>query len=184
MDEKLLSERMDKAIEALKSSLAGIRASRADPGFLRNVNNVEAYNGSKQNLNQVAYVSVRDNKTLLVQVYDISLVKAVEKALTISNLGISMVTDGNNITVHLPELTEERRKELIKLASQALEDAKVAIRNIRRSFLDEIRSQEKNAQLSKDDAFRQTKSLQEDVDKVIKYAESIFRNKEKDILGN
>ena len=140
-----LKERMSKSIENFKHQLVGLRTGRATPEMLNPIQ-VEYY-GSTVPLKQVASISVPENRTLLLNVFDKNAVKEVEKSILASNLGLNPNVDDNLIRIQLPELTEERRKELVKHISKLAEDSKIAIRNIRRDHIDEIKESEKKVDL-------------------------------------
>lgn len=152
----------NKAIDFLKQDIAGLRTGRASTIMVEDVH-VEAY-GSRQPLKAVASISVSDAKTLVVDPWDKSLLAAVEKGLRDSGLGINPVNDGRLIRLCLPELTVERRQELIKVLHQKLENARVSIRKIREEIRDLIGEAEENKEISEDEKYR----LQEDLDKMVK----------------
>ena len=151
-----LKERMSKSIENFKHQLVGLRTGRATPEMLNPIQ-VEYY-GSTVPLKQVASISVPENRTLLLNVFDKNAVKEVEKSILASNLGLNPNVDDNLIRIQLPELTEERRKELVKHISKLAEDSKIAIRNIRRDHIDEIKESEKKGDLTEDDSKRSQKN--------------------------
>src|ERR671911_168406 len=160
-----LKRRMQGAIQLLKQELGGLRTGRASAGLLEPVQ-VEAY-GSHMPLNQVATVSVPEPRLLSVQVWDKSMVKAVEKAIVDSNLGLSPATEGQVLRLRIPELNEERRKELVKVAHKYAEAAKVAVRHVRRDGLDVLKKLEKDHELSKDDHERDAEQVQKVTDQSI-----------------
>jgi len=147
-----LKRRMEGAINALKHELGGLRTGRASASMVEPVQ-VEAY-GSHMPLNQVATVSVPEPRLLSVQVWDKSMVKAVETAIVNSNLGLNPATEGQVIRLRIPELNEERRKELVKVAHKYTEAARVAVRHVRRDGLDVLKKLEKDHQISEDDEKR------------------------------
>ena len=144
-----LKRRMQGATQSLKHELGGLRTGRAAASMLEPVQ-VEAY-GSHMPLNQVATISVPEPRLLSVQVWDKSMVKAVEKAIVDSNLGLSPATEGQVLRLRIPELNEERRKELVKVAHKYAEAAKVAVRHVRRDGIDTVKKLEKNHEISEDD---------------------------------
>ena len=149
MKEEDLNYKMEKAISHLEKEFQSIRTARANINMLDNIF-VEAY-GGKTPLNQLSNISVPDTSTLTIQVWDASLIKNIEKALLDSNLGINPQTNGSLIRLPIPKLSEERREELTKVASQYAESSKVVIRNIRREFLDFKKNQKKNSEISEDE---------------------------------
>ena len=175
-----IESKMIKSIEILKKDLSGLRTGRASVGLLEPVQ-IDAY-GSKVPLSQVSNISVPEPRMLTVQVWDNSLVSVVENAIRTSNLGLNPMTEGNLIRLPIPDLTEERRKEIVKVASKYCEDSKIAIRNIRRDSMDSIKSLEKNKEISKDELFQNSEEIQKTTDKIIDTIDSLFMEKEKDIL--
>ena len=175
-----IESKMIKTIEILKEVLSGLRTGRASVGLLEPVQ-IDAY-GSKVPLSQVSNISVPEPRMLTVQVWDNSLVPVVENAIRTSNLGLNPMTEGNLIRLPIPDLTEERRKEIVKVASKYCEDSKIAIRNIRRDSMDSVKSLEKNKEISKDELFQNSEEIQKTTDKIIETIDSLFIEKEKDIL--
>lgn len=175
-----LKEKMEKAIEALKKEFMGLRTGRAHINLLDSVR-VDLY-GQLSPLNQVSTVAVPESRTLSVQVWDKSMVKAVEKGILNADLGLSPVVEGQLIRIHLPELSEERRRDLVKIAAKYSEACRVSIRNIRRDGMDVVKKMEKNHESSKDDAHKFTAEIQKLTDEYIKKIDSLFHHKEQDIL--
>ena len=175
-----VSRRMHGAVEALKHDLGGLRTGRASTALLDPIT-VEVY-GSHMPLNQVATVSVPEPRLLSVQVWDRSNVSYVEKAIRSAGLGINPVTDGQNIRLPIPDLTEERRKELAKLASQYAEKAKIAVRNVRRDGMETLKTHEKKGRLSQDEQKREEQVVQKATDRTIAEVEAAASAKEKEIL--
>ena len=172
--------RMDKTIDSLKSDFGGLRAGRAHASLLDGIM-VEAY-GSLTPISQVGTVSVPDARTLSVSVWDKSIAKSVEKALRESDLGLNPVSDGTLIRVPIPPLSEERRKELVKVAGKYAEQNKVAIRNIRRDALDEIKKLKKDNLISEDEEKRAETDIQKITDEAVKKVDELQAQKEKDIM--
>ena len=172
--------RMDKTIETLRGDFGGLRAGRAHVSLLDGIM-VEAY-GSMTPLSQVGTISVPDARTLSVSVWDRSLAKAVDKALRESDLGLNPASDGQLIRIPIPPLSEERRKELVKIAGKYAEQNKVAIRNIRRDALDEVKKLKKDNLISEDDEKRYENEIQKLTDDSIKKIEDMLETKEKDIM--
>ena len=171
---------MDKTLDALKNDFGGLRAGRAHVSLLDGIM-VEAY-GSMTPLSQLGTVSTPDARTISVSVWDRGLAKAVEKAIMESELGLNPASDGQLIRVPVPPLSEERRKELTKIASKYAENNKVAIRNLRREALDEVKKLKKDNAISEDDEKRYENEIQKLTDDSIKKIEEMLSQKEKDIL--
>jgi ribosome recycling factor len=176
-DFKKLEERMDGALAALKNEFGGLRSGRASVHLLEPVV-VTAY-GSEMPINQVGTVSVPDSRTLTVSVWDKGLVSAVEKGIRESGLGLNPITDGQTVRVPLPSMTEERRRDLAKMVGKYAENAKVAIRNIRRDGMDEI----KNAKdLPEDDQKKMQERVQKLTDEKVKKVDDMQAHKEEEIM--
>jgi len=175
-----VQNRMEKTIETLKNDFSGLRAGRAHVSLLDGIM-VEAY-GSMTPLSQVGTVSVPDARTLSISVWDRGLAKAVEKAIMESDLGLNPASDGQLIRIPIPPLSEERRKELIKVAGKYSEQNKVAIRNVRRDGMDEIKKLKKDNAISEDDEKRFENEIQKLTDEAIKKIDELLAQKEKDIL--
>ncbi len=181
-DKADLERRMKGAVDALAGDLAGLRTGRASANLLDPVM-VTVY-GSQMPLNQVASVSVPEPRMISVQVWDKSNVGPVEKAIRSAGLGLNPINDGTTLRLPIPDLTEERRKELAKLAGQYAEKARVAVRNVRRDGMDNLKADENKKEISEDDRKRLEGELQKLTDEQIKAVEEEFVRKEKDILGN
>jgi ribosome recycling factor len=175
-----LKRRMHGATAVLKTELSGLRTGRASAHLLDPVH-VEAY-GAQMPLNQVATVSVPEPRMISVNVWDRSLIHAVEKAIVNSNLGLSPSTEGQVIRLRIPELNEERRRELVKLAHKYAETARVAVRHVRRDGMDIIKNLEKNHKISKDDHERFSADIQKATDAGIAEIDQTLGAKEKEIL--
>src|ERR1700761_5936769 len=175
-----LKRRMQGAIASLKQELSGLRTGRASTALLEHVQ-VEAY-GSHMPLNQLATVSVPEPRLLNVQVWDRSMVHAVEKAITAANLGLTPATEGQTIRLRVPELNEERRKELVKVGHKYAEAAKVAVRHVRRDGLDLLKKLEKEHKISQDDEKRHSGEVQKATDAMIGEIDSALASKEKEIM--
>ena len=174
-------ERMLKTIEVVKSNFASVRAGRANAGVLDRIT-VEYY-GAPTPLNQVANIGSPDPRTLTVQPYDMSLLKAIEKAIQTSDLGINPQNDGRVIRLSFPQLTEERRKELTKQVRKYGEEGKVALRNIRRDAMDDIKKKTKKSELTEDDQKKLEKELQDVTDKRCKDIDDLTAKKEKELMA-
>ena len=175
-----LVKRMEGALKALNHDLGGLRTGRASPNMLDSVV-VEAYD-DRVPLSQVANVSVQDAKLISVQVWDKSLVKAVEKAINIADLGVTASADGQLVRVPIPALSEDRRKELVKVAHKFAENARVAARNIRRDGMDAIKKLEKDGEISKDGVHRAGDEVQKLTDEYIKKIDLALAKREKEIM--
>ncbi len=181
IDKSDLQRRMHGAVEALKHDLGGLRTGRASIALLDPIH-VEVY-GANMPLNQVATVSVPEARLLLVQVWDRSNVQPVEKAIRSAGLGLNPITDGQTIRLPIPELTEERRRELAKLVGQYAEKAKVAVRNVRRDGMEHLKADEKKHEISEDERKRLEHDVQKLTDDTIKEIDAAADAKEKEILG-
>lgn len=179
-DPKDLLRRMDGAIEALRKEFSGLRTGRASTALLDNV--VVAAYGSKMPMNQVGSISVPEPRMLTVQVWDNTLVKEVEKAIRDSDLGLNPQTEGNLIRVPLPELSEERRVELTKVAAKFGEQARVAVRNVRRDGMDTLKKNEKDGDISKDEQHDRGEDIQKLTDEHIGAIDKMLAEKEQEIL--
>lgn len=175
-----LKRRMHAANQVLKHELSGLRTGRASSNLLEPVQ-VDAY-GTHMPLNQVATVSVPEPRLISVQVWDKALVHAVEKAIVNSNLGLSPATEGQVLRIRIPELNEERRKELVKVAHKYAEAARVAVRHVRRDGLDILKRLEKDGKMSEDDHNRQSEQVQKATDQAIVEIDKALAAKEKEIL--
>ena len=179
-DKSDIERRMQGAVESLKGDLAGLRTGRANTSLLDPVV-VEVY-GSMMPLNQVATVSAPEPRMLSVQVWDKANVTAVEKGIAKANLGLNPMVDGQNVRLPMPDLTEERRKELAKLAGQYAEQAKIAIRNVRRDGMEALKDDEKKKEISEDDRKRSEDEVQKLTDKYTAEADAAAEAKEKEIM--
>jgi ribosome recycling factor len=180
-DKADLERRMAGAVESLKSDLNGLRTGRANVGLLDPIT-VEVY-GAHMPLNQVATVSAPEPRLLSVQVWDKSNVGPVDKAIRSAGLGLNPIVDGQNVRLPIPDLTEERRKELAKLAGQYAEKARVAARNVRRDGMDNLKVDEKKGEISEDDRKRMETEVQKLTDSTIADIDAAAQAKEKEILG-
>lgn len=179
-DKADIERRMTGAVEALKSDLSGLRTGRANTSLLYPVQ-VEVY-GAMMPLNQVATVSAPEPRMLSVQVWDKSNLTAVEKGIAHANLGLNPMIDGQTLRLPMPDLTEERRKDLAKLAGQYAEKAKVAIRNVRRDAMESLKADEKKKEISEDDRKRLEEEVQKLTDAHVKQTDEAAAKKEQEIL--
>ncbi len=175
-----VENKMKSAVQHFEKELNSLRTSRANPSMLDNIF-VEAYD-SKTPLNQLGNISVQDANTITIQIWDSSLLKSIENAITESNLGINPQTDGQLIRLPIPKLSEERRKEIIKIASEFAENSKVTIRNIRRDFIENSKNEKKNSNLSEDELKRKINEIQKITDNNIDKIDKILEIKKTDIL--
>ena len=174
------SSEMQSSINAFSNELKNIRTGRVSPDILKTIV-VDSY-GSKTPLTQLSNINNLDNMTLNVNIWDASLIKVIEKSILDSNLGVTPQSDGNNILLKFPELTAERRKELVKIISEISEKFKVSIRSIRKKYLDEIKNLEKDKSLSIDESKKFQDDIQKITDNSIKNIESLTNSKESEIL--
>ncbi|AMS42739.1 ribosome recycling factor [Aminobacter sp. NyZ550] len=175
-----LQRRMEGAINAFKHDLASLRTGRASSNLLDPIH-VQAY-GSSMPLNQVATVSVPEPRMISVSVWDKSMVGAVDRAIRESNLGFNPIVDGTNLRIPLPELNEQRRKELVKIAHTYAENAKVATRHVRRDGMDALKKAEKDGDISQDDQRVQSDKVQKLTDDTISQIDSLLAGKEAEIM--
>lgn len=180
VDLKDLRRRMDGGIAAFKSDIAALRTGRASANVLDPVN-VEAY-GSRVPLNQVANITVPESRMIAVNIWDKSMVHAVERAIRESNLGLNPIVDGQTLRIPLPELNEERRRDLVKVAHNYAENARVAIRHVRRDGMDELKKAEKDGAISQDDSRSLAEKVQKLTDEMISEVERLLGDKEKEIM--
>ena len=172
--------KMNKSLEVLKREFNGLRTGRASVSLLDSIY-IDAY-GSSVPLNQVSNISVPESRLITVQVWDETLLTVVESTIRNSDLGLNPMLEGNLIRIPIPELSEERRKELAKIASKYSEDCKVSVRNVRREAMEKIKILEKEKEISKDESFKFSDQVQEITDRLIEKIDMLFSEKEKDIL--
>lgn len=176
-----VKRRMQGAVAALKSELAGLRTGRASPNMLDPVH-VEVY-GQSMPMNQVATVSVPEPRMLSVQVWDSSNVKAVEKAIRDANLGLNPQTEGSVLRLRIPELNQERRQELVKVAHKYAEAARVAVRHVRRDGIDQLKNLKKDGHVSEDEIKRHEAEVQKATDQHIAEIDQMLGAKEKEVMS-
>jgi ribosome recycling factor len=176
-----LETRMQKTISVFEENLSEIRAGRANPGILNKLT-VEYY-GVPTPINQVAGISVPEARMILIQPWDASVLKEIEKAILASDIGINPNNDGKVIRLIFPELTEDRRKELVKDIKKISEDAKIALRNIRRDAIDDYKAKEKNSEITEDDLHSAEEDIQKLTDKFVGKIEECASSKEKEIMS-
>ncbi|MBV8564843.1 MAG: ribosome recycling factor [Methylobacteriaceae bacterium] len=175
-----LKRRMQGAIQSLKHELGGLRTGRASVGLLEPVR-IEAY-GQIMPINQVATISVPESRTLSVQVWDKAMVGAVEKAIRDSNLGLNPATEGQVLRIRVPELNEQRRKEMVKIAHKYAEEARVAVRHVRRDGFDALKKLLKDHRISEDDERRHETEVQKATDQAVAEVDQALASKEKEIM--
>lgn len=180
-DKADLERRMKGAVEALKHDLSGLRTGRANTALLEPIT-VEVY-GSKMPITQVATISAPEPRLLSVQVWDKANISPVEKAIRSAGLGLNPISDGNTLRLPIPDLTEERRKELAKIAGQYAEKARIAIRNVRRDGMENLKTDENKKEISEDERKRAETDVQKLTDDMIKAVDETAAQKEMEILG-
>ncbi|HML37572.1 MAG TPA: ribosome recycling factor [Bacillota bacterium] len=178
--QQVLDDKMKKSVSVLKEELNTVRAGRANPALLDKI--LVEYYGSPTPLKNISNISVPDPRTLMISPFDPKSIHEIEKAINIANLGINPSNDGKVIRLMIPAVTEERRKELIKVIKKYGEDAKVAIRNERRDANEELKKQEKAGELTEDDLKKSLDDVQKKTDKTMKDIDQIVADKEKEIM--
>lgn len=178
---KASEDKMTRAFESMCQDFAVMRAGRADPAILDKI--VVDYYGTATPIAQMASISAPEARMLVVQPWDRSMIKAIEKAIQASDLGINPNNDGAVIRLAIPPLTEERRKELVKNCGKRAEEAKVSVRNIRREVNDKLKAEEKQGEASEDDVRKALEKSQKQTDDFVKKIDETFKKKEKDILS-
>lgn len=181
MDYSQIKDKMDKTVENLKVKFSEVRAGRANPAILNKVK-IDYY-GAPTPINQVAGVSVPEARMIVIQPWDISILKEIEKAILASDIGINPNNDGKVIRLTFPELTEERRKELVKDIKKMAEEAKVGVRNSRRDGIDLAKKSQKDGEMTEDELKQAENKIQEMTDKSINEIDKIFSVKETEILS-
>ena len=181
MDYSEIKEKMEKAIESLVQRLSEVRAGRANPSILNKVK-IDYY-GTPTPINQVAGISVPEARMIMIQPWDVSILKEIEKAILASDIGINPNNDGKVIRLAFPELTEERRKEIVKDIKKLAEDCKVSVRNSRREGMDLAKKLQKDGEITEDDLKSAENKIQELTDKSINEIDKLLENKEKEIMS-
>ena len=174
-------QKMEKSIESLKKDFTGIRTGKANPSILNGVT-VEYY-GSQMPINQIANVSAPDPQSIVIKPYDKSILKDIEKAVQVANLGFNPQNDGDLVRILVPKLTEQTRKELVKDAKKLAEDNKVAVRNVRREAMDQLKKLQKDSAISEDELKRYSDDVQKVTDKYIETIDKVSKEKEQDIMS-
>ena len=180
LDTKEFEEKMKKSVNAYAENLSTIRAGRANPDVLKKIN--ADYYGSPTPISTIAEIKVADARTIVITAWDKSAMKGIEKAILTSDLGINPQNDGSCIRLTFPPTTEERRRELSKQIAKMGEDAKVAIRNIRRDANDKVKALKKNSEMTEDEAKSSDKNIQDLTDKFIKEIDGVTASKTKEIM--
>lgn len=181
MDLQELEERMQKSIDVFSQNLSEIRAGRANPAILNRIT-VEYY-GVPTPINQVAGISVPEARTIVIQPWDASVLKAIEKAILASDIGLNPNNDGKVIRLNFPELTADRRKELAKDIRKIAEEAKVSVRSIRRDGMDEVKDEQKKSEITEDQKADFEDKIQKLTDKYVAEIDKLLENKEKEIMS-
>ena len=181
MDYTNLKEKMDKSISVYNEKLSEVRAGRANPAILNKIS-IDYY-GTPTPINQVAGISVPEARLIVIQPWDVSVLKEIEKAILASDIGINPNNDGKVIRLAFPELTEERRKELVKDIKKMAEDAKVAIRAIRRDGIEEAKAEQKEGNMTEDELKQAENEVQKLTDKATEEIDKILSNKEKEVMS-
>lgn len=177
---KSMNDKMEKTIEFLKTEYVAIRTGRAHPGLVADIK--ADYYGNLTPIKQMATISIPENRKILIAPFDKSSLKFIEKAIITSSLGITPQNDGENIRLMMPELTRERRVELTKLVAKKAEEAKVAMRNLRRDTVETLKRKEKESEITEDDLKKFSKEVQDSTDVYIKKVEEIQKIKDKEIM--
>ena len=179
-DLNMLDEKIEKTISVLKEEMGTVRAGRANAALVDKV--MVDYYGTPTPLKSLANISVPEPRTLLISPFDPKSIPNIEKAINVANIGINPVNDGKVVRLQIPQVTEERRKELTKIVKKLGEDAKVAVRNLRRDANDKVKKMEKAGDFTEDDAKSTLEDIQKEIDKAVKHIDEIVANKEKEIM--
>jgi len=175
-----MADKMEKSVETFKNELSKVRTGRASISLLDGIS-VDAY-GSPMPMNQVATMTIPESRMIAIQPWDPQMVPAIEKAIMASNLGLAPANDGKVIRLNIPQLTEERRKELVKQVRKVAEEFRVAIRNVRREAIDTLKKQKKDKEISEDDLFKLQADAQTETDTYVKQIDAVTENKEKEMM--
>lgn len=175
-----MSEKMEKSVDAFKVELSKVRTGRASLAILDGIN-VDAY-GSAMPLNQVGTLTIPESRMIAIQPWDPQMLPAIEKAILKSDIGLNPVNDGKIIRLNIPMLTEERRKELVKMVKKIAEDFRVAIRNARRDAIETLKKQKKDKEISEDDLFKFQDDAQAETDTYVKQIDDATASKEKEVM--
>jgi len=175
-----MAEKMDKSLDAFKQELTKIRTGRASLSLLDGIR-VEAY-GSAMPLNQVGTLTIPESRQIVIQPWDPQVISGIEKAILKSDLGLTPVNDGKAIRINIPQLTEERRRELVKIVKKIAEEHRVAVRNHRRDAIDALKKQKKNKEISEDEQFKLQDEAQKETDSYIKKIDGVAAGKENEVM--
>lgn len=175
-----MAEKMEKSVEAFKNELSKVRTGRASISLLDGIS-VDAY-GSPMPMNQVATITIPESRMIAIQPWDPQMVPAIERAILKSNLGLAPQNDGKVIRLTIPQLTEERRKELVKQVRKVAEDFRVTVRNLRREAIDVLKQQKKDKEISEDDFFKLQDDAQKETDTYVKQVDQVTEHKEKEMM--
>lgn len=175
-----MAEKMEKSVDAFKNELAKVRTGRASISLLDGIL-VDAY-GSSMPINQVGTLTIPESRMIAIQPWDVQMVPAIEKAILKSDIGLTPISDGKIIRLNIPQLTEERRKDLVKQVKKVAEEFRVAVRNIRREAIDTLKKQKKDKEISEDDLFRLQDEAQSETDTYIKQIDEVTASKEKEVM--
>ena len=175
-----LSDKMHKNVEAFKNELAKVRTGRASISILDGIS-VDAY-GSMLPMNQVATMTIPESRMISIQPWDPQMIPAIEKAIMASNIGLAPASDGKVIRLNIPQLTEDRRKELVKQVRKTAEEFRVAVRNIRRDAIDTLKKQKNEKEISEDDLFKSQDDIQGETDKYVKQIDAVTDTKETEMM--
>ena len=175
-----MAEKMEKSVDSFKNELSKVRTGRASISLLDGIS-VDAY-GSPMPMNQVATMTIPESRMIAIQPWDPQMIPAIEKAIMASNLGLAPANDGKVIRLTVPQLTEERRKELVKQVRKVAEEFRVAIRNVRREAIDTLKKQKKDKEISEDDLFKLQDDAQKETDTYVKQIDAVTENKEKEMM--
>ena len=175
-----MAEKMEKSVEAFKLELSKVRTGRASLGLLDDIS-VSAY-GSQMPLNQVGSLTIPESRTIAIQPWDPQMLPAIEKAILKSDIGLTPASDGKTIRLNIPQLTEERRRDLVKQVKKVSEEYRVAVRNIRRDAIDVMKKQKKDKEISEDDLFKLQDEAQRETDAYMKKIDEITASKEKEVM--
>lgn len=175
-----MADKMEKSVEAFKNELSKVRTGRASLSLVDGIQ-VDAY-GSTMPLNQVGTLTIPESRMIAIQPWDPQMLPAIEKAILKSDIGLTPVNDGKIIRLNIPQLTEERRKELVKQVKKIAEEFRVAVRNVRRDAIDQLKKQKKDKEISEDDLFKLQDEAQSETDSYIKQIDEVTASKEKEVM--
>jgi ribosome recycling factor len=175
-----MAEKMEKSVESFKNELSKVRTGRASIALLDGIH-VNAY-GSSMPINQVGTITIPESRMIAIQPWDVQLVPAIEKAILKSDIGLTPMSDGKVIRLNIPQLTEERRRDLVKQVKKVAEEFRVAVRNVRREAIDVLKKQKKDKEISEDDLFKLQDEAQSETDTYIKQIDEATASKEKEVM--